>query len=46
MKIRLLQAAVFVGMLIIFYFFLRYITQERLPSSDGFSAPPRYEMAG
>ena len=34
-KKRLIEVALFLGMLIIFYFFLRYITTERMPQSEG-----------
>ncbi len=31
---RLVEAGLFVGMLVVFYFFLRYLTQERLPTGE------------
>jgi hypothetical protein len=30
-----MEAGLFVTMLIVFYLFLRYITQERLPANEG-----------
>jgi len=36
---RLVEAAIFVAMLLLFLVFLRYLTQERTPPSDSGSAP-------
>jgi hypothetical protein len=39
---RMLEIAIFAGMLVIFFVFLHYLTREQAPSGDSSVYSPRY----